>query len=136
MFWNNMNVSLITKFCINKQALWLLVSQAARFSRPSWPGSFPFLASFLYPLLVPVHHRGRLPAPPIPAKQLKLYRVGSGSQRPTHSKKTSLHPAMLGFISDPSLWLGLGVSIALFCCCSYRSGEEASFVVTQLIIRR
>lgn len=30
--WNNMNVSLLTKVCINKEALRLLVRQAARFS--------------------------------------------------------------------------------------------------------
>lgn len=29
MFWNSINLSLLTKFCINKEALWLPVSQAA-----------------------------------------------------------------------------------------------------------
>lgn len=30
-----MNVSLVTKFCKNKEALWLLVNQVARFSQLS-----------------------------------------------------------------------------------------------------
>lgn len=34
-----MNVSLLNKLCINKEALWLPVSEAARISRPSLPGS-------------------------------------------------------------------------------------------------
>lgn len=37
--WNSLNVSLLIKFFINKEALWLLVSQAALLSWPSPPGS-------------------------------------------------------------------------------------------------
>lgn len=41
MVWNNMNVSFLTNFCINKEALCLPVSQAERFSWTPWPGLFP-----------------------------------------------------------------------------------------------
>lgn len=41
------NVSLLTKFCITKEALWLPDSQDARFSRTTWSGSFPSLANSL-----------------------------------------------------------------------------------------
>lgn len=57
MFWNNMNVSIFTKFCINKEAFLLLVSQAARLSQPSWPVSLPSLTIALPPFLGHVCHR-------------------------------------------------------------------------------
>lgn len=35
LFVNNMNLSLCTEFCIEKEVLWMLVNQAARLSGPS-----------------------------------------------------------------------------------------------------
>lgn len=43
MLWNNMNVSILTKFHINKDALWLLVSQVLRFSDHRLAHSVPCL---------------------------------------------------------------------------------------------
>lgn len=43
MLWNNMNVSILTKFHINKDALWLLVSQVLRFSDHRLAHSVPRL---------------------------------------------------------------------------------------------
>lgn len=54
---NNINVSLLTKFCKNKQAFWLLVSRATRVSQPPWPGSLLSPSNFLHPLLGPVLYR-------------------------------------------------------------------------------
>lgn len=53
---NNINVSLLTKFCKNKQAFWLLVSQATRVSQPPWPGSLLSPSNSLHPLLGPVSY--------------------------------------------------------------------------------
>lgn len=36
-----MNIFLLTKFSINKEEVWLLVSQAVRFSQQPWPGAVP-----------------------------------------------------------------------------------------------
>lgn len=39
MFWNKMNLYLLTEFCVSKEAFWLLVSHIARFSNNQGPGS-------------------------------------------------------------------------------------------------
>lgn len=54
--------SLLTEFCRNREALWLLLSRAARLSRPPWPGSLPSLTKSLHPLLGPIYCWGWLPA--------------------------------------------------------------------------
>lgn len=43
MLWNNTNVSILTKFYINKEALWLLVSQVLRSSNHRLAHSVPRL---------------------------------------------------------------------------------------------
>lgn len=35
IFWNSINLPLLPEICISKEALWLLVNQAARYSQPS-----------------------------------------------------------------------------------------------------
>lgn len=55
MFWNNMNISLLTILCINKEALCLLVSQAERFLPSTWPGLLLFPTSSLHSLMETVH---------------------------------------------------------------------------------
>lgn len=43
MLWNNINRSLLTEFCINKETFWLLVSEAAKFSQPPCLAHLPGL---------------------------------------------------------------------------------------------
>lgn len=62
MNWNNMNVFLLTEFCINREVLRLLVNQAARFYDHHGfiqvcPWSTPCI---LHPLLGPIHYQGWL----------------------------------------------------------------------------
>lgn len=56
MFWNNINLSLLTEFCIKKIAVGVLISQAVRLSQPPWPDSIlpslnPYLLSGTWPSL-------------------------------------------------------------------------------------
>lgn len=68
MFWNNMNASPLTKFCINKK----LVRQAARGSRPPRPGSFLPLIYSLHPLLGPASLQGMCCCFPVLLSSMKL----------------------------------------------------------------
>lgn len=55
MFWNNMNLSLSTEFCLNKEASWRPVSQAAKFPTTTIPGSL--LPQLLISSVGPGHHQ-------------------------------------------------------------------------------
>lgn len=58
MFWNNMNLSLLTEFCMSREALWLPVTQATRFSPTIM---LILLSPTPYILWEPVHCQGWLP---------------------------------------------------------------------------
>lgn len=77
MFCNNMNLSLLIGFYINRETLWLLVSQVARVSCPSYL-VHPVLAkaSYLHP--GPVHFWGWLQAPllALPLTQFAIFPLG------------------------------------------------------------
>lgn len=61
LFWNNFNLSLVTEFCINKEGLWLLVRQAARFlqssglAHPSLPTPYLLSVTWTSPGLTKRH---------------------------------------------------------------------------------
>lgn len=61
LFWNSMNLFLLTEFCVNKEAPWLLGSQLGCKTLPTvmvW--SILFLTYSLHPLPGPAYHQGWL----------------------------------------------------------------------------